>query len=109
MPTSLHSLVTLSNTTASSEFKQCSCNERLSLKYNKPILLMDKYHVVDQASKFLIFTFISLLTITLIFLVTQHSVVPPYSVLYKQPYERWKRLLLLNESNEKMTNENEDC
>ena len=98
MPTSLHSLVTLSKTTASSEYRQCSCNERLSLKYNKPILLMDKYHVVDQTSKIMIYSFITILTLVLIYLITQHSVVPPYSTLYKQPYERWKKLL--NKTNE---------
>ena len=99
MPISLHSIVTLSNTTASSEFKHCSCNERLSLKYNKPILLMDKYHVVDRTSKIIILGLTAIITIALIYLITQQSVVPPYSVLYKHPYERWQSLL--NESNGK--------
>lgn len=95
---SLHSLVTLSNTTASSEiskFKNCNCNEHLLLKYNKPILLMDKYHIVDQTSKILILLLLCFITIALILIITQHSVIPTYSALYKQPYERWNNLLKL--------------
>lgn len=94
MSTSIHSLVTLSNTTAtSSEIRHCSCNERLSLKYNKPILLMDKYHIVDQTSKILILFFLSTLTIFLIMIITHHSVIPTYSPLYKPSSSRWNKLI----------------